>query len=90
MPCMCGDVMCPSCGPAQGYNPEFEALCEWIQEDVLADFPPGIDVTWLAEELGNRLDMQPHYLLTALKRRQEEWTRELLSPQQKSLLDLCP
>ena len=25
-PCMCGDIMCSSCGPAQGYDPKFEAL----------------------------------------------------------------
>ena len=55
MPCMCGDVMCSSCGPAQGYNPAFEAVAEWMQEVVLADFPVGFDVAWLAEDLANRL-----------------------------------
>ena len=55
MPCMCGDIMCPSCGPAQGYDPAFEAVVEWMQEVVLCDFPRGFDVEWLAEELANRL-----------------------------------
>jgi len=31
-PCLCGDYMCPSCGPAQGYDPKFEALCEKLAE----------------------------------------------------------
>lgn len=32
MPCMCGDAMCPSCGPAQGYNLKFEAAIDDIIE----------------------------------------------------------
>jgi hypothetical protein len=36
---MCGDTMCGSCGPAQGYNPEFERAVETLCEKfpVLAD-----------------------------------------------------
>ncbi len=30
MPCMCGDTNCPSCGPAQGHNPESELVAEWL------------------------------------------------------------
>ena len=26
--CLCGDYMCPSCGPAQGYDPAFEKFFE--------------------------------------------------------------
>jgi hypothetical protein len=33
-PCLCGDYMCPSCGPAQGYDPKFEALCETLGDRV--------------------------------------------------------
>ena len=31
-PCMCGDTQCPSCGPAQGYNAEFERVCDDLCE----------------------------------------------------------
>jgi hypothetical protein len=31
-PCLCGDYMCPSCGPEQVYDPKFEALCEKLAE----------------------------------------------------------
>ena len=30
--CMCGDPYCPSCGPAQGYNPDEELVTEWLAE----------------------------------------------------------
>jgi len=53
-PCMCGDTGCPSCGPAQGYDPVHEQVCEWIQETLLAGFPEVINVDWLAGELANR------------------------------------
>lgn len=39
MACMCGDMMCPSCGPAQGYDPDFETACEWLQYCLLKDLP---------------------------------------------------
>ncbi len=26
MPCLCGDTACPSCGPAQGFDPRLEAF----------------------------------------------------------------
>lgn len=38
MACMCGDYLCPSCGPAQGYDPKFEALCETLGDRVGAFF----------------------------------------------------
>ena len=28
MPCMCADTACPSCGPAQGFDPKWEELIE--------------------------------------------------------------
>lgn len=28
MPCMCGDTNCPSCGPAQGHDPDMKRLYE--------------------------------------------------------------
>lgn len=55
MSCMCGDVMCPSCGPAQGFDPAFETVVEWLEFCVLADMPQAISVEWLAEDLANRL-----------------------------------
>ena len=41
MPCMCGDTMCPSCGPAQGYDPGLEAVCDRIIEAIpeIEDLP---------------------------------------------------
>ena len=31
-PCICGDTACPSCGPAQGYDPILEKLYDRIGE----------------------------------------------------------
>ena len=31
-PCLCGDTACPSCGPAQGYDPAWERLEEEMCE----------------------------------------------------------
>jgi hypothetical protein len=44
MACMCGDVLCPSCGPAQGYHPQFEALCDTLG-DRLGAFFDGIPLS---------------------------------------------
>lgn len=54
MPCMCGDIMCPSCGPAQGYNPDLEIVMDFFLEKILADLPPCLDALWLAEDLVDR------------------------------------
>ena len=32
MTCKCGDTNCPSCGPAQGYDPAEELVLEWMAE----------------------------------------------------------
>lgn len=48
-PCMCGDYMCPSCGPAQGYDPQHEALREQLCEQLsgrLESFLKGIVTTY--------------------------------------------
>lgn len=37
-PCLCGDTACPSCGPLQGYDPQFEALCDTLGDRVGAFF----------------------------------------------------
>lgn len=55
MPCLCGDTNCPSCGPAQGYDPAFETVCGWMYEVLLADLPEAINREWLAEDLASRL-----------------------------------
>ena len=68
--------MCPSCGPAQGYNPEFEALCEWFDIDVLTGISDLLDTYQLAEEIINRLGSQPDYVIEAIKRRMHEWNAE--------------
>lgn len=32
MPCMCGDIACLSCGPAQGYDPNPPCEREWVDD----------------------------------------------------------
>ena len=56
MACMCGDAMCASCGPAQGYNPEFEAFCEWLDDKFGSKLPECIDKEWFGEYLAHRFD----------------------------------
>lgn len=34
MTCYCGDIYCPSCGPAQGVDPVFAELVESLAEEV--------------------------------------------------------
>jgi hypothetical protein len=82
---MCGDTNCPSCGPAQGYDPAFELVCEWIGEVLLADFPPAINTEWLAEELANRLGHrdQPQAFADAIYTRAREWAREYMNNRRK-------
>ena len=31
-PCLCGDTACPSCGPAQGHDPIYEMVIEFLGE----------------------------------------------------------
>jgi len=80
MACMCGDTMCPSCGPAQGYNPDFEIVCEWLEHCVLVDFPGQdgiIDVMWLAEDIGDRLGKHcEQETLDMLLNEAHQWARE--------------
>ncbi len=76
-PCMCGDLNCPSCGPAQGYNPDFEVVCEYLAEVVLADFHPVVDVGWLAEDLADRLGRTlPQDAVDALTHAAKVWESE--------------
>jgi hypothetical protein len=59
-PCLCGDTMCPSCGPAQGYDPHFEQFCETYCETVdafciaLAEKIPGVNSDELSENILTR------------------------------------
>lgn len=32
MACLCGDIACPSCGPAQGFDPDYQAFTESMCE----------------------------------------------------------
>lgn len=57
--CLCGDTACGSCGPAQGFNPEFEraveALCSKFptladrEDDLASDLAIHIEDLLLAE-----------------------------------------
>lgn len=75
-PCMCGDTMCPSCGPAQGYNPQFERVCEWLEDGLLADLDPSISLEWLVEELANRLGKCSPALVQAVEAEAYWWAGE--------------
>jgi hypothetical protein len=73
---MCGDTNCPSCGPAQGYNPAFETVCEWAENVLLADVPEAINVSWLAEDLMSRIGrMMPQEVVDAFEVKAREWAR---------------
>lgn len=50
MPCLCGDIACPSCGPAQGYDLAFEAAVDVITEMVGTADP--VDQCDVAKVLG--------------------------------------
>jgi len=50
MACMCGDTMCPSCGPAQGYDPRAELISEWLC-DLMAELPEVVNGGWIADYL---------------------------------------
>lgn len=55
MPCMCGDYLCPSCGPAMGYDPTFELICEWLGEVVFPELPEAVNAEWFIEAVANGL-----------------------------------
>ena len=74
MTCMCGDVYCPSCGPAQGFNPELEVVCEWL-DMLLSDLHPVLNINWLSEELANRLGKNQD-LADCMVRVAQKWDRE--------------
>ena len=49
----------PSCyqhREAKMYQEEFDLVCEYLFESVLIDLPPGIDRSWLAEDLASRFN----------------------------------
>ena len=51
MPCMCGDPYCPSCGPAQGFDPSYEKFLD----EVFEKFPWAVDVDEDLEALINHV-----------------------------------
>jgi hypothetical protein len=53
---MCGDTNCPSCGPAQGFDPQCERLSEWVSEVLLAAVPD-VDGEIANRVIGNILYM---------------------------------
>lgn len=76
MACMCGDLACPSCGPAQGADPEKEKVLEWLLFDLLLNLSDVISEDWLADQLIDRLGRQPQPLVDAIQARADEWCRE--------------
>lgn len=57
MSCMCGDTMCPSCGPAQGHDPTHERLVETLAEEMKDLLPDDEDqATRLLEWVATRVE----------------------------------
>ena len=73
MTCMCGDSMCPSCGPAQGYDPEFEIVTEWLQFGLLEGLHESINEDWLTNELAQRLSGSSPQFIEAIVREAQDW-----------------
>ncbi|MFA5053339.1 MAG: hypothetical protein WC565_04735 [Parcubacteria group bacterium] len=60
MPCMCGDSCCPSCGPAQGFNPAEEIVVDYLCDHILKDSGiEGLDEIEVANLLVERLGRDP-------------------------------
>ncbi len=55
MPCMCGDTMCPSCGPAQGYDARAEAIEEAIYLLCETVCPEAVSLDWLAAYVAGKV-----------------------------------
>jgi hypothetical protein len=57
--CLCGDPGCSLYKPPLGSKEEEEMnenlVCQWLEYNILDDFPEGINVSWLADELTERL-----------------------------------
>lgn len=77
---MCGDTACPSCGPAQVFNHEFELVCEWL--DDLVDWPGHLlygedepDPALLNEHLADVLGRVSDELREALIMEAKRWKR---------------
>ena len=76
MPCMCGDTNCPSCGPAQGHNPMFERVCDWMYDVLAGVGGEAIDGVWLSEAVADRLGKEPQWFVEAIERRVREYEAE--------------
>jgi len=75
MPCMCGDSCCPSCGPAQGFNPSEEIVVDYLCDHVLKDSGiDGLDEIEVANLLVERLGRDPE-LSQALYASAVKWMR---------------
>jgi hypothetical protein len=86
MTCYCGDTSCPSCGPAQGFDPAFERVCEWL-DFVLADNLEALDlydvdgdpawIDWIVEAIADAIGRQaPQSVLDAMDDAARAWARE--------------
>jgi len=66
----------PGCsGTPYDEDTGFDTVCEWMEEVVLADFPPGFDVAWLAEDLASRLGKTNQDVADALLAAAKAWER---------------
>ena len=78
MSCMCGDTNCPSCGPAQGYDPATETVCDWVLSVLLDGFPDGFDLDWLSGEITDRIGRRaPQEVADAIYAAAKKWEREI-------------
>jgi hypothetical protein len=68
MSCLCGDIACPSCGPAQGFDPQAEAMAEAI----VTALPQGlVDVLEEAQWEDEDGDAYDHIVALVEKSRQD-------------------
>jgi len=79
-PCMCGDTQCPSCGPAQGYNPELELVTDYLEflSDKHENVEPAYDcvdsIRYVLELLGQEKELD--FVRDELTRAAQTWRRE--------------
>jgi len=72
---MCGDTSCGSCGPAQGHDPSFELVVDYLFEHVLAEFDGDFDVEEVANVVATKLG-QHKEIADALYLVAKDWERK--------------
>ena len=82
-PCMCGDSACPSCGPAQGYDPAYELVVEFLCESFATPCGDIVNPEWLSETVADVLGKDQEMadaLLAWAQRKQRAYRQERAMP----------